>query len=72
MIIIPAGVAHKRISSTGGLGVVGAYPRGQQPDMCRAAEASCARGAAQAARVPVPARDPVHGAGGPMCERWAQ
>lgn len=72
VVIIPAGVGHKRISSTGGLGVVGAYPRGQQPDMCRAGEASPARGAAQAARVPVPVQDPVHGAGGPMCERWAQ
>jgi uncharacterized protein YjlB len=69
VVIIPAGVGHKKLSSSGGLGVVGAYPRGQQPDICRADSGA---GAERAARVPVPARDPVHGAGGPMCRRWGQ
>lgn len=72
VVVIPAGVGHKRLSSSGGLGVVGAYPRGQQPDLCRADRAACARGAEQAARVPVPARDPVHGAGGPLHAHWTR
>lgn len=72
VVIIPAGVGHKRLSSDGNLGVVGAYPSGQQPDMCRASAASCQQAAEQVARVPVPERDPVHGHGGPMCERWPQ
>lgn len=72
VVIIPAGVGHKKLSSSGGLGVVGAYPRGQQPDMCRASSASRDRGAERVARVPVPARDPVHGADGPMCRHWGQ
>lgn len=72
VVIIPAGVGHKRLSSGGGLGVVGAYPGGQQPDMCRAGGASVARGAERVARVPVPDRDPVHGPDGPMCRHWGQ
>lgn len=70
VVIIPAGVGHKKLSASGALGVVGAYPRGQQPDLCRADGGSGA--GSRVARVPVPARDPVHGADGPMCRRWAQ
>lgn len=72
VVIIPAGVGHKRLSSGAGLGVVGAYPRGQSPDMCRAGSASARRAGDQVARVSVPVRDPVHGPGGPMCEHWRQ
>lgn len=72
VVIIPAGVGHKRLSSGGGLGVVGAYPSGQHPDMCRADAGACRQAAEQVARVSVPTRDPVHGAGGPMCEHWRQ
>ena len=72
VVIIPAGVGHKRLSSGSGLGVVGAYPSGQHPDMCRAGAGSCRSAAERVAQTPVPDRDPVHGPGGPMCERWAQ
>ncbi len=72
VVIIPAGVGHKKLSASPGFGVVGAYPRGQQPDLCRALRSSCRRAAEQVARVLVPGRDPVHGPGGPMCEHWRQ
>ena len=72
VVIIPAGVGHKKLSSSRGLGVVGAYPSGQQPDMCRALQGSCRRAAQQVARVLVPECDPVHGPGGPMCAHWRQ
>jgi uncharacterized protein YjlB len=72
VVIIPAGVAHKKLSSGGALGVVGAYPNGQQPDVCRAQRASYQRAAEQVARVFVPACDPVHGPGGPLRMAWAQ
>lgn len=70
VLIIPAGVAHKRLSASGGLGVVGAYPRGQQPDMCRPGDDSVEAVVQRVAGVAVPERDPVHGADGPMRERW--
>jgi uncharacterized protein YjlB len=72
VVIIPAGVAHKKLSSSGGFGVVGAYPSGQQPDMCRANASACQRAAEQVARVLVPECDPVHGDRGPMCAHWRQ
>ena len=72
VVVIPAGVGHKKLSSSPGFAVVGAYPRGQHPDMCRAGDDAGHDCAQQAARVPVPARDPVHGPGGPMGDLWAQ
>ena len=71
VLIIPAGVAHKRLSAAKGLGVVGAYPSGQHPDMCRPGEDTLEAAARRVAGVSIPARDPVHGANGPMHARWA-
>jgi len=68
--IIPAGVGHKKLSASGALGVVGAYPRGQQPDICRGDGTSCQSAAEQVARVSAPERDPVYGPGGPLCSHW--
>ena len=70
VVIVPAGVGHKKLSSSRVLGVVGAYPRGQQPDMCRPDSGSCRRAAEQVARAFVPRCDPVYGPGGPLCEHW--
>jgi uncharacterized protein YjlB len=70
VIVLPAGVGHKKISSRGRLGIVGAYPAGQSADMN---VAKLARGAASAdavARVPLPECDPVYGANGPLFEHW--
>jgi len=70
VLIIPAGVGHKRLSPGGGLGVVGAYPIGQHPDMCRPGDDAPQEVARRVADVGVPDRDPVHGADGPMHARW--
>jgi len=35
VIVLPAGTGHKRLAWKGALGIVGAYPAGQHPDMCR-------------------------------------
>lgn len=34
-VLIPAGVSHRLIESKAGFHVVGAYPRGMIPDMCK-------------------------------------
>jgi len=72
VIIIPAGVGHKKLSSSASFGVVGAYPSGQHADVCRASPQSCQQAAQQVAKVFVPTRDPVHGPGGPLCTHWSQ
>ena len=69
VIVLPAGTGHKRVSSRGSLGVVGAYPEGSRPDTCRAA-AGGEEAAAAVARVPLPRCDPLYGAAGPLFQHW--
>ena len=70
VIVLPAGTGHKKLSSRGALGIVGAYPAGQRPDMCTPLTSSLKRSAAAVARVALPPRDPVHGEGGPLYAHW--
>jgi len=70
VVVIPAGVAHKNEGASPDLLVVGAYPRGQSPDMRSPGAADHARALPQIAAVPLPAGDPVHGSSGPLVERW--
>ena len=64
------GVAHQRRSSSPDFAVVGAYPRGQTPDMCygRPGERPDTDGNIQATAPP--AADPVHGASGGLMALW--
>lgn len=70
VIVLPAGTGHKKLSSKGSLGVVGAYPDGRHPDLCVAKVANAERAAENVARVPLPAADPVFGADGPLFGYW--
>lgn len=70
VIVLPAGTGHKKLSSKGALGVVGAYPRGQHPATRVPALARLAAAQAEVARVPLPELDPVCGAHGPLFEHW--
>ena len=70
VVVIPAGVAHKNEGASPDLLVVGAYPRGQSPDMCSPGAADHVRAVERIAAVPLPAGDPVHGISGPLLERW--
>jgi uncharacterized protein YjlB len=63
VIVLPAGTWHKKLASRGALGVVGAYPAGSNPDLCRP-------DTKRTAHAPLPARDPVYGAGGPLFTYW--
>jgi uncharacterized protein YjlB len=65
VIVLPAGTGHKKIASRGSLGIVGAYPAGQNPDTRRPGN-TCA----DIQSVPLPAADPVYGAGGPLFQHW--
>ena len=68
--LLPAGTGHFRLEASHDFLVVGAYPPNQHADLCRGA--ATAKMLARIAGVPVPATDPVHGAGGPMTALWAR
>jgi len=70
VIVLPAGTGHKKISSRGELGVVGAYPEGANPDTCMPPFARTVKNAQSIIRVGLPLGDPVHGTGGPLFEHW--
>jgi uncharacterized protein YjlB len=70
VIVLPAGTGHKKLSSHGQLGIVGAYPAGQHPDMCTPLASNLKRSAAAVARVALPQRDPVYGESGPLRTHW--
>ena len=70
VVVLPAGTGHKKLASRGALGIVGAYPAGQHPDMNTPLLARARRAAEAVARVPLPDLDPVYGAGGPLFEYW--
>src|SRR6516165_432788 len=70
VVVIPAGVAHKNEGASTDLIVVGAYPRGQTPDMCSPGATDPVRALPRIAAVPLPAGDPVHGSSRPLVERW--
>ena len=66
--LLPAGTGHFRLEASRDFLVVGAYPPNQHADLCRGA--ATAQMLARIASVPVPATDPVHGAGGPIAALW--
>jgi uncharacterized protein YjlB len=72
VVVIPAGVAHKREAASSDLIVIGAYPQGQHPDLCRAEPARHAAAVAAIAAVPLPAADPVTGGAAPLLKCWRE
>lgn len=71
VVIIPAGVGHKAIKASADLGIVGAYPAGTHPDLCRRATGGRPSSRDSIARVAIPARDPLYGAEGPLRQHWS-
>ncbi len=72
VVVIPAGVAHKKLKSSGDFRVVGAYPVGQSPDMCYGKEEERPGADENIARVPRPEADPVFGGSGPLQSLWME
>lgn len=71
VVVIPAGVGHKRLSASADLLVIGSYPRGQSPDLCRGEPGERPRVLENIARVPLPSADPVLGRDGPLMRAWS-
>lgn len=70
VVVIPAGVAHKREGASSDLLVIGSYPKGQRPDICRAETGVHDKSAANVARVALPGADPVTGRADPLLDCW--
>jgi uncharacterized protein YjlB len=68
--ILPAGTGHQRLWGSGDLLVVGAYAAGGHYDECRGSRKQHERARSSIALVPLPAKDPVYGAEGPLLDLW--
>jgi len=69
-VLIPAGVAHKKISSKGNFMVVGAYPFGEFWDMCYGKPGERPGTDENIKVVALPKADPVYGKSGPVMDLW--
>jgi uncharacterized protein YjlB len=64
MLVLPAGIGHRREGGDDGLKVIGAYPPGQSHfNMKRKGRA--------VPKVPLPPKDPFYGENGPVVLLWA-
>lgn len=70
VLVIPAGVGHKKLESSGDFGVVGAYPDGRSFDTLRGQPGDRPQAEQNIAAVPIPTTDPLLGREGGLLERW--
>ncbi len=70
VLVLPAGTGHKRLSAGRDLLVVGAYPPGQDWDLCRGTPEERPAVLANIQATPLPETDPIFGNEGPLIETW--
>ncbi|WP_051630503.1 cupin domain-containing protein [Afifella pfennigii] len=70
VIVVPAGVGHKLVSASDDFSIVGAYPPGQEGDICRPEESDPEAAKEAAGKVAVPDTDPIYGREGPLFRFW--
>jgi uncharacterized protein YjlB len=69
-VLLPAGTGHQRLSASGNLLVIGAYPPGPGRDLMRAGEPDKMLIRERLRKVPKPVSDPLGGQDGPMVSLW--
>ena len=70
VLVIPAGVGHKKVSASDDFGVVGAYPGGKDYDLMTGKEGERPAADKRIAQVPLPDNDPVLGKEGGVVKFW--
>ncbi len=70
VLVIPAGMGHKRLQSSPDFEVVGGYPPGQQWDLLKGEAGERPQADLSIAAVPMPETDPVQGPGGALLTLW--
>lgn len=70
-VVIPAGVGHKLLNSSGSFSVVGSYPVGQSHDMRYGDEKEYDAAVKRVAETALPESDPLYGDHGPLAEYWS-
>lgn len=70
VLVIPAGVGHKKLESSADFSVVGAYPDGREYDVLRGQPGERPQADKNIAAVPIPATDPVLGKQGGVVDLW--
>jgi len=71
VLVIPAGVSHKNVGSSQDFTCVGAYPSSMMYDMHEGDEEELESVKKTIRHVPLPEKDPVKGAGGPLFDHWS-
>ena len=72
LVLLPAGVGHRRVRGSANLLVVGAYPAGQQHyNICKSLR-ECRSANKRIAAVALPQSDPFFGPLGPLKKIWRQ
>lgn len=70
VVVIPAGVGHKKLESSGDFGVVGAYPEGRDYDVLRGDKEDRPQARENIRSVPLPDTDPLFGEIGSLIRIW--
>jgi uncharacterized protein YjlB len=71
LVLIPAGVGHKRLDSSSDFAVLGAYPPGQDGTIVRAGDKDLDTARNEISRLELPKQDPVTGRSPGLLELWS-
>lgn len=71
VIILPVGIAHKKIKSSHDFRVIGAYPNGQNYDMNYGKPGERPEADKRIQNLPLPSLDPVYGKDGKLITIWS-
>ncbi|MDT0643838.1 cupin domain-containing protein [Zunongwangia sp. F363] len=71
VIVIPAGVGHKKLESDSDFGIVGAYPNGSDYDINTGREGERPKADKNIAALPIPKNDPLQGEKQGLTKIWA-